>query len=147
MTPPFTLFRLVVAPMTAPAAAPIAASRLVFFTTTSPDEVDVVTVLVPLDVPTDDEPDELDPELRVDVRRGADAVEVRRTVLVAGARTVLLLTGAVVLPASSELRVSVRGCCCAASDRSFCSDELSGVLSRLHPAASDAATRASADNV
>ena len=33
MIPPLTLFRLVVAPITAPAAAPIAASRLVFFCT------------------------------------------------------------------------------------------------------------------
>jgi hypothetical protein len=31
MIPPFTLLRLVVAPMIAPAAAPIAASRFVFF--------------------------------------------------------------------------------------------------------------------
>src|SRR5207244_10731896 len=32
MMPPFTLLRLVAAPMIAPAAAPIAASRFVFFT-------------------------------------------------------------------------------------------------------------------
>jgi hypothetical protein len=94
---------------------------LVFFTTTSPDEVDVLTVLVPLLVPAEDEPDDRVPELelRVEVRRGAEAVDVRRTLEDAGARTVLLLAGAVAVPASSELNVSVVGCCCAASERSF----------------------------
>src|SRR5262245_33781022 len=49
MTPPFTLFLLVVAPMIAPAAAPMAASRCVCFTVTSPPALDDVTV-PPLDV-------------------------------------------------------------------------------------------------
>src|SRR5262245_31893432 len=55
--PPFTLFRLVVAPITAPAAAPIAASRLVCLTVTSalcdedvPDVVDRLRATSPLDV-------------------------------------------------------------------------------------------------
>src|SRR4051812_47609316 len=120
MTPPFTLLRLVVAPMTAPAAAPMAASRLVFLTVTSPGEL--VVTLVPL-LPADDEPEALEPELTrrvVVVRRGAGAVDVRRTLVVAGARTLPLLLSDVAPPlASSELIVSVRGCCCAARERSF----------------------------
>ena len=63
MTAPFTLSWLVVAPITAPAAAPMAASRFVFFLIVVPDEVDAV---VPFDVPADD-PDEPDDVRRVDV--------------------------------------------------------------------------------
>src|SRR5215208_508334 len=80
ITPPFSLSLLVAAPITAPAAAPIAASRFVFFfvTTRGSDAVVVPLLeLLPLEV-----------ERR---RAGADAV-VRRVAAGAGA------TAAGVLP-------------------------------------------------
>ena len=51
MTPPFNLSRLVVAPITAPAAAPIAASRFVCLTVTSPPLDDVTVPPLELYVP------------------------------------------------------------------------------------------------
>jgi len=81
MTAPFTLSRLVAAPIAAPAAAPMMASRLVFFFTvvTSPPLDDDT---VPPDVP--DVPDDPDEARRVVVDlRAVDRVGVRAVVPVA----------------------------------------------------------------
>src|SRR5450759_4941659 len=79
MTPPCTLLRLVVAPMMAPAAAPIAASRWVCFTTTSPPDDEVVVPTVVPELKPELTPELLLP-LDVDRRRGALAVVVRGVV-------------------------------------------------------------------
>src|SRR2546423_12648349 len=77
MIPPFNLSRLVVAPMTAPAAAPIAASRFVFFCTVvrGAGAGVVEPTLEPPEVPPDDDRRAVPPllEERVAVRAGAAA--------------------------------------------------------------------------
>src|SRR4029079_12322860 len=98
MRPPFTLFRLVVAPMTAPAAAPIAASRCVFFSTVPPlDRVVVVACRV---VPDD--------------------VVVRRVLATSPADVLLRVAAAPAVARSAALRLSNGWYprCCAASERS-----------------------------
>ena len=99
--PPFTLFPLVAAPITAPAAAPMAASRCVCFTTTSL-------------------PDDTVPPLLVTVRVPPLLVRRRVVVVVRG----VVVAGPVVnaLPRSAADNVSCPGpCCWAASDRSVLS--------------------------
>jgi hypothetical protein len=123
--------------MMAPAAAPIAASRFVCLTVTSPPEV---VVTVPEEVPAV-EPELPDPLLAVEdvVRR----VVVRGAVLVV--RRVVedalrLLVGAVFVaaPASSAEMLSSRVCCWAARVRSFCKAALSAALSSPPHAAAPA---------
>src|SRR5215208_1605325 len=128
MMPPFTLSLLAAAPMIAPAAAPIAASRLVFFfVTTRGSGATVVPLLlpVPLDV--------------VRRRAGADAV-VRRVVVGAatGALSVRRLFACAVpafIRSAAEMESSrAFGFACAASERSLFSVG-SGAFSLLQAAA------------
>jgi hypothetical protein len=148
MMPPFTLFLLVVAPMTAPAAAPIAASRFVCFSVT------VRGCCATVDEPLMLEP-EL-PELRVPllelVERRAPLLEervvVRETspldVRVTGAAGVVVNA----LPRSSAETLSSGARCCAASDRSVLSALSAGLVSfRLHAPAATRAAIASAEKV
>src|SRR5215208_3103139 len=126
MMPPFNLSLLAAAPMTAPAAAPIAASRLVFFfviTRGSAATVVPLLELVPLEV-----------ERR---RAGAEAV-VRRVGAGAGALSALRLFACGAAPPfirSAALMESSRafGFACAASDRSLFNAG-SAALSLLHAA-------------
>src|SRR5215208_6130332 len=125
ITPPFSLSLLVAAPMTAPAAAPIAASRFVFFLVTTRGSGAGAVPLLELLL------------LEVERRAGADAVVRRVGAAAAGALLArrLFASGAPFIRSAALMESSrAFGFACAASDRSLFNAGSAG-LSLLHATA------------